>query len=340
MRFVQAYRRLFSHAEVFTDFVREFAEIYWSDGMDESSVSLLKIPESSTFGDGSDTLLWRLAKDGAKNRPIRLLLQFRDDDDYATAIIVAARVSKLLDLQTGRDSTQQMEAVMAVVPYSGPTRWTAATDLRQLIDQELPWALYKMQPSVPFRVVEERFVPMLDRPDDNLAVGLFRAQRRQSVEGLLEDLDSLSRTIRRRKSACPELNHALANWLKVVVLARRAPGIDLSGADSIEALSDAVRDGLVPRLEAARAQAMKRSLRDSQVRGMKRAIGIVSRRRFGDRVGATLASLLSDVNSVEALRGIAGLVSSSPSAKELLDSVPKAWRSGLTPDDLLDGKVH
>ncbi len=116
------------------------------------------------------------------------MLQFQAEDDWRTPMLVFARVSELMLAQALLNPDDpQVEALLSIVVYGGAKRWTAAKDARTLIGFDPPVSMWRAQPSCPFRVLEERFCPMLDRPKENLAVLIIEAERCRSCRDFISN---------------------------------------------------------------------------------------------------------------------------------------------------------
>lgn len=320
-----AYRGVFSFQEVVEDFLKEFVDAPWVKALDLPSFEREGLPAMREFQERANTVLWGMKrKDGKRRRRIGLMLQFQVENDDRTPLVIAVKVSTLMRLEAERKGPP-VRPVVAIVLYSGLGRWTRVLDIREIIGGDLPVSVWRSQISVPYRVVEERFCSLRSRPQENLGVLLFQAERCQFVDEFLDTVERFSKALQVRDGSHVELERALVEWLRHVVLKARAPGIGVSGAKTFDALREETERLVRPWAESHGKTALAQSREAARVEGIKRALGSYARTRFGDRLGALLADSLAPIQSAERLLKIGALLAKSRNGSELLRQLRDLW---------------
>lgn len=335
-----AYLGVFAFREVATDLLRELVPDKWGKRIEPDRAHLEILPSHRVFDERKNAVLWHVTFPGDRGGTARVMLQFEPEDDWRTPVTVAARVTSLMLLQSEERDGKRIELVVAVVLYHGKRRWTAVNDLREIIGDDPRVSLWRTQPSVPYLVVEEHFCSMADRPQDNFAVLMVAAARARSCRELLKIVRRLSATVQERAEGSLELQRALVNWLKVVVLSVRAPSIDLPAAATLDDLVQSVEERVVPWLEAAKETALKRSRNVGRLQGGRRALRYLARNRYGDEFAAKLAAFLAGVDSPDLLKRIGCLISDSKTSDGLMDEIRRLWMPSFSVEDLPDLSVQ
>ena len=329
MPYDSSYVRLFSFSEVVRDLIAGFLESPVAKTVDLDSLSQEVPPTDYPWDQRANAVVWRAQQAGAGDRSVVFMCQFEAEVDWAMAVHIAAKGSLLyrLDAEANLDEEAQMSPVLPYVLYNGGTRWTAKKNVRELVGH-VPYELEPFQLSFPHEVIEERFCPLLDNASNNLAGMLFRAQRCRSVHSMLAAIEDSEDRIRLNT----ELELAVVDWFKDVVLPARAPEFDFSRATELGHLKETLSGHCLPTMEAAAARRHDGAVRSAFAEGMRRIVARLARDRYGAKVEEELINMISSINSGETLREIARWLRRSKNADELLEKVRKLWVPTLEAD--------
>lgn len=330
-----AYSRVFSFPDVVRDFLKEFVDAPWARTVEHRGFELKGLPASREFQERANILVWDVSEEDGPKPVMGLLLQFQDEDEPITPASIAVKVSTLLLRQAERDGLP-VRPVVAIVLYGGTRRYTQVLDLRDRIGRDPPISLYRMQPSVPYRVVEERFCPMLNRPDRNLGVLLFQAERTRSVQEFVHIVERFAEALREPEGGHAGLERAIVEWLREVVLKARAPGLDFSGVETFDALLKETERLVKPRVEAQGEAALVESREAARIAGIKWVLGSLARKKFGDRLGGMVADAIAPNQSAEQLLKVGSLITNTQNGSDLLKLLRELWGTPYSPDGLPD----
>ncbi len=135
----------------------------------------------------------------------------------------------------------------------------------------------------------------------------------------------LADEVQKRTGGDRALEAAIAEWLRVVVVGSRAPGVLLEATETFDALIKAVEAHVLPLSEAARGTALARSREVARLQGARRALGYLARNRYDSDFRAKLAAILAGIESVEVLKQIGCLISDGESRQGLLRKIRRLW---------------
>ena len=328
MAFDREYVDMFSFPEVVADFITMFEDDKWVQSVDLDSLSQQAPPEDSPWPERTNAVVWRMRRTDLRGRSIVLMFQFEAEVDWGMALNIASKASLLYlgEHASEGDELAKLSPVVPYVLYNGGTRWTAKTNVRDLVEY-VAYA-YDYQLSFSHKVIEERFCALLENSGNNIVGMMFRAQRCQSVEELLTTVEDAEQRILVK----PELELASVKWLKGVVLAERAPEFDFSTVTKLAQLKDVIRGSVLSQLKESAARGFDRAMQSSRAEAVRRVVGQLARDRYGAEIQGELSSLIGTVNSVETLRQVARWVRQSRRVEELMDRVRKLWVPELDPD--------
>lgn len=337
INFDSAYLSIFSFPEAVRDLIVGFEGKRWAKDIDLDSLSREDPPDEPIWEGRSNAVIWRVERSDYPPGSFVLVFMFQPEVDHGTAFQVAARCSFLYEQDPSIDSTKRL-AVSPVIPYvlyNGPTRWTAKTNTKDLIDYGPP-AMGRFRLSFPHNVIEERFCPLLGNDVDNIAGMLFRAQRCRSVESLLAAIENSEA----RLHGNVELERAVVAWMKEVVLAERMPAVDFSSVSELDELKETLTGEATARVKTATIEGSAHGRRAGRADGLRLIVNRLARSKYGGQVEAEVANLTGSLHSGDSLREVAKHIRKSRTAKQLLEEVRKIWRSSLIADAVPGMDVH
>jgi hypothetical protein len=239
------YKLLFSHPEVVADLLSGFVHQDWGQELDFTT---LEKPSGSYVSDDlrprADDVVWRVRW---RDRwlYLYLLLEFQSAVDPFMAVRLLVYVGLLhQDLIRAKQLTAegQLPPVLPVVLYNGQPRWTAQTEVADLIVPP-PAGLERYQPRLRYLLLEENRYRDADlAPWSNLAAALFRLENSRGPDQLQQVVERLIEWLQAPEQQ--SLRRAFAGWLRDVLLPARLPGVRI---DAVLDLSE-VRNMLAERV--------------------------------------------------------------------------------------------
>ena len=328
MAFDREYVDMFSFPEVVSDLITMFEDGEWVQNVNLDSLSQQAPPEEFPWDRRENAVVWRMRRTDLKERCVVLMFQFEAEAQWGMALNIAAKASLLYldEAANDEDESPPLPLVVPYVLYNGGTRWTAKTNVRDLIAHAPYMRSFAL--SFSHKVIEERFSALLDGPVNNVAGLMFRAQQCRSIEELLTTIEAAEQRI----LAKPELELATVAWLKAVVLAARAPEVDFSSVTKLGQLKDVMKGNVLPQIKASAAQGFDRGVQSSRAEAVRRVVGQLARDCYGAKVQAELSSLIGSVSSVDTLLQVARWVRKSTRVEELMERVRKLWVPTLDRD--------
>jgi predicted transposase/invertase (TIGR01784 family) len=168
-----------------------------------------------------DDLIWRV-KCQDQWLYVYLLLEFQSTVDRFMAVRLMTYIGllyqDLLKQQTFKKS-QKLPPVVPVVLYNGKKRWTAATELSELI-ADLPHAISHYKPNLRYLLLDEgRFSQDALNPLKNLVAAVFRLENAQTHTDIIAVVDDLLCWLKQPQQQA--LNRYFTLWIKRVLRSAR-----------------------------------------------------------------------------------------------------------------------
>jgi hypothetical protein len=175
-----SYKHIFSHPEVVADLLRGFVHEDWVEQIDYATLE--KVSGSyvaDDLRDRADDIIWRVRRE-KDWLYLYLLIEFQSRIDSHMALRIMVYTGLLYQdlVKSGRvGRSEKLPPVFPVVIYNSEGRWTAATDVAELIEA-VPGSLAAYRPSQRHFVLDEGRVSEaeLARHDSTLA-GAGRVDR-------------------------------------------------------------------------------------------------------------------------------------------------------------------
>ncbi|MFT0849963.1 DUF4351 domain-containing protein [Achromobacter sp. F4_2707] len=154
--------------------------------------------------------------------------------------------------------------VLPIVLYNGNGRWTAATDISDLIPRA-PGLVAHYLPKLKYLLIDENQFNSADlKPMRNLVAAIIQAERPESNESLLQLIDLLNGLLANH----PELRRTFAIWMRAVVLRQSRHTLALPKMRDLKEL----KMTLAERFDAWALQHEERGMRKGIEQGIKRGI--------------------------------------------------------------------
>ncbi len=277
----QAYKLLFSHAQMVRDLLEGFVREDWIAELDFGSLE--KVNSSYVSDDlrkRNDDVVWRVrwAKEWVY---IYLLLEFQSSVERYMAVRMQTYVSLLYqDLIRGRQLTKngRLPPVLPIVLYNGSRRWRAPVNLDELI-QRGPRALAAYQPQMRFLLIDEgRYRERELEPLRNLVAALMRLENSRTPTDIVRIVRSLAEWLKAPEQA--SLRRAFVVWINRVILAETSAG-PVFGVEELEDMSTLLQTRMRKWEAASREKGHAEGLRE----GLREGEALLLHRQFRQRFG-------------------------------------------------------
>lgn len=223
---------------------------------------------------------------------------------------MAARLSTYLDLLYqdlirsrqlgGRRGQRRLPPVVPIVLYNGRRRWTAPTELADLIEPG-PSGLDAYRPQLRYLLIDEGAYRDAELAAmRNLAAALFRLENSRDPEPVRAVLIALAEWLNAPEQC--ELRHSFVVWLREAFLKTRLPATPFPELNDLEEirimLSERVLDWTVQwkqqGLQQGRQEGRQEGLQEG-LQGERRLLVRQIRRRFGEAIALQSAPTLERI---------------------------------------------
>ncbi len=265
-----SYKHLFSHARMVEDLLKGFVREEWIDKLDFSSLERVNGSYvSDDLREREDDVVWRVQW-GEDWLYVYILLEFQSTVDQWMAVRIMTYIGLLYQdlIRTGQlNKENRLPPVLPVVLYNGERKWTAATDIVQLV-QDVPGGLSRYRPRLQYLLLSERAYKDDEELQNlnNLVAALFRLENSKDPQQLLDVVIHLLQWL-----AGPEqdsLRRAFTVWFSRVLFPSR---ITETNKPSIEEL-DEVKTMLAERVKEWNRESMQRGMQKGMQKGMQRGM--------------------------------------------------------------------
>ena len=310
------YKRLFSHPEMTRDLLIGFVCELWIAELDFTTLE--KYPGEvidDRLRPRRNDVIWRL-RCGPDWLYVYLLLEFQS----GVHPFMAARLSTYLDLlyqdlirgrQLGR--RRRLPPVLPLVLYNGRRRWTAPTDLADLIESG-PAGLDAYRPRLRYLLIDESaYAEAQLAPMRNLAAALFRLENSNGPEPVRDVLVALAEGLADPQQL--ELPRSFVLWLPEAFLQTRLPAVQFPDLSTLEEigilLTDRVLDWTQQWKQEGRQEGLQAGLQQGRQEGLhseRQLLLRLVRRRFGDDAMERSRMLLAQIENPSVLEELGEMV--------------------------------
>lgn len=299
------YKRLFSHPEMIRDLLTGFVPAAWVADLDFGTLE--KYPTEfidDRLRDRRGDVIWRVRwrKDWIY---LYLLLEFQS----GVHPFMAARLFTYVDLlyqdlirnrHLGR--RRRLPPVLPIVLYNGRRRWTAPTDLGDLIESG-PLELTGYQPRLRYLLVDESAYADADLAAmRNLVAALFRLENSRGPEPVREVLSALTAWLADPGQA--DLRRSLVLWLREAFLKTRLPAVQFPELSNLEEIRIMLTERVLDWTQQWKQEGLQQGRQEGLQQGLQSERGLITRqvrRRFGAATAERSAPLLARVTVPETL---------------------------------------
>ncbi len=278
-----SYKLLFSHPEMVADLLRGYVDEDWVAALDFSSLERLP---GSYIGDDlserADDVVWRVRL-GSDWVYVYLLLEFQSTIDPWMALrmlVYSGLLYQDLVRQGMLTEHKALPPLVAMVLYNGSPRWSAPTELRELM-QPVPTSLARYAPNMRYLLIDEGCFAGHPLPEArNLVAALVGLENSRDPDDLRRVLGALIGWL--NAPSQDSLRRAFTVWLHRVLLPGRLPGVELDAVSDLLEMDTM----LAERVKEWTREWKNEGLREGEARGLRKGETLVLRRlltrRFGD----------------------------------------------------------
>jgi hypothetical protein len=238
-----SYKLLFSHPEMVEDLLKGFVREEWVQHLDFSTLEKVSGSYvSDDLRDREDDVVWRV-RWGTKWLYVYLLLEFQSTVDTFMAVRIMTYVGLLYqELIRRKELTPsgRLPPVFSAVLYNGSGRWTAALDVKDLVEP-VPGGLDVYVPRLRYMILDEGGYTEADlRSLKNLSAALFRLENSRDPESMRQVVATLIEWLSEPQQE--GLRRAFTVWLKRVLLPGRVPGIAIPEVQDLQEVESMLAD--------------------------------------------------------------------------------------------------
>ncbi|MDD2609468.1 MAG: Rpn family recombination-promoting nuclease/putative transposase [Giesbergeria sp.] len=285
-----SYKLLFSSPELVRDLVLGFIPDEWLHSLDYSTLE--KMPGSYVTDDlrhRTDDVVWRV-KVGPEWVYLYILIEFQSKVDPWMAVRMMSYVGLLYqDLIKAKQVLphRKLPPVLPIVLYNGDARWTAATNIADLIPK-VPGLVAQFLPSMEYLLIaENQYTQAHLATMHNLVAAVMRLQRPDNQAAVLELIDLLNVWL----ADNPELMRIFAIWIRAVLLRQSKNDLALPKVQDLKEL----KMTLAARFEEWAHQSEQKGRQEGRKEGRKEGEARILQRllvaRFGPLSQETIATI-------------------------------------------------
>ncbi len=322
-----SYKNFFSHPRTVADTLRGFARDF---ARHLDFATLERLPASFVtehLGKRHTDMLWRIESVGGGWVYILILLEFQSTVDRRMAVRMMDYTATIW-MRLGKEDLGprgEYPFVLPVVIYNGERRWTAATDIGDLLGP-MPSEPLGYRPRLRYLLIEIQSEDPSLLPADNVLAMIARFEQARTAAALEELAVELADWL--EATGEPELDGAFQTWIELVLTQRHGP----KGEKLRRTLRTRKREkGTMTLLERARKWGeerdhlwLQKGIEKGIEKGIQRDRQLMHRmagRRFGPGTAEHLLPILERISDPEGIACIADAVIECDTAEEFLRRV-------------------
>lgn len=230
-----SYKSLFSTPELVRDLIMGFIPDEWLHSLDYATLE--KVPGSyitEDFRSRADDIVWRV-KAGGEWVYLYLLIEFQSSVDKYMALRMMVYQGLLYQDLIKRGEVladSRLPPVLPIVLYNGSQRWTAATDVFELIPP-VPGLIQQFKPQLKYLLIDENAYSDSELASlKNLVAAVFRIEHPATPENISILLGLLNEWLVDR----PDLRRMFAIWIRATLMRKAEYRIVLPELDDLQEL--------------------------------------------------------------------------------------------------------
>jgi len=306
-----SYKLLFSAPEVVRDLVLGFIPDEWLHSLDYSTLE--KVPGSYVTDDlrhRADDVIWRVKAEGSWVY-LYLLIEFQSRVDPWMAVRMMTYVGLLYQDLIRRGEVlpdRKLPPVLPIVLYNGDAKWTAATDIAQLIPKA-PGLVAKYLPKLEYLLIDENQYGEADLAGlKNLVAAIIRFEHPENEQALRKLIDLVNEWL----EGNPELKRTFAIWIRAVLLRQSKNTLALPKVRDLKELKMTLADrfdqwaqqheqkGMQAGMQAGLQAGMQKGIEQGIEKGIEKGEALVLQKLLIKRFGPLPADLSAQIGAATA----------------------------------------
>ena len=266
-----SYKFLFSTPELVRDLILGFVPDEWLHSLDYTTLE--KVPGSyvsDDFRNRADDIVWRV-KVGGDWVYLYLLIEFQSSVDKYMALRMMVYVGLLYqDLIKRGDvlADGRLPPILPIVLYNGSARWTAATDVLELIPP-VPGLVEQFKPQLKYLLIDENAYPDAELASlKNLVAAVFRIEHPATPESIRALLSHLNEWLSDR----PDLRRMFALWIRATLMRKAEYRIVLPQLDDLQELNVMLAERLEAWAHGYKAEGVQQGVQQGIQQGMQQGM--------------------------------------------------------------------
>jgi len=274
-----SYKFLFSTPEMVRDLILGFIPDDWLHSLDYDTLE--KVPGSyitEDFRSRADDIVWRV-KVGGQWVYLYLLIEFQSSVDKYMALRMMVYQGLLYQDLIKRGEVLadgRLPPVLPIVLYNGSSRWTAATDVFELIPP-VPGLVEQFKPRLKYLLIDESAYSDSELASlKNLVAAVFRIEHPSSPQAIGALLSLLQEWLTDR----PDLRRMFALWIRATLMRRAQYSIVLPQIDDLQELNIMLAERLEEWAHGYEAQGLKKGMQQGMQQGEVLSLQKLLAKRF------------------------------------------------------------
>ena len=283
-----SYKFLFSNPELVRDLIMGFIPDEWLQSLDYSTLE--KVPGSyisEDFQQREDDIVWKV-KVGGDWVYLYLLMEFQSSVDKYMALRMMVYIGLLYQDLIKRGEVLddgRLPPILPIVLYNGSQKWTAATNIRELIPV-VPGLVSQYSPALQYLLIDENNYTDSELASlHNLVAAVFRLEHASSPSAVSELTNLLADWLSDR----PDLRRMFALWIRATLMRKPEYGIVMPQVDDLQEirvmLADKVEEWAKAYIAEGEIKGKQEGLQQGEVLALQRLLA----KRFGVIPADTIA---------------------------------------------------
>lgn len=288
-----SYKFLFSHPEMVRDLIIGFIPDEWLHSLDYTTLE--KVPGSyitEDFRNRADDIVWRV-KVGGEWVYLYLLIEFQSSVDKYMALRMMVYVGLLYQDLIKRGEVLddgRLPPILPIVLYNGSPRWTAVTDVADLIPP-VPGLLAEFKPNLKYLLIDENAFSESELSSlKNLVAAVFRFEHPDKPETISNLLSLLKEWLQDR----PDLRRMFALWIRATLMRKTEYRIVLPEIDDLQELNVMLAERLEEWAHGYKAEGVQQ--------GVQQGEALALQKMLVKRFGAIPAQVTAQIAAADASR--------------------------------------
>ena len=283
-----SYKFLFSNPEFVRDLIMGFIPDDWLHSLDYATLE--KVPGSyitDDFKQREDDIVWRV-KVGGEWVYLYLLMEFQSSVDKYMALRMMVYVGLLYQdlIKRGEMLVDgRLPPILPIVLYNGSQRWSAATDIAELIPA-VPGLVSEFKPSLKYLLIDENAYSTSELSSlRNLVAAVFRFEQAQSPTSIEDIINLLIEWLADR----PDLKRMFALWIRATLMRKPNYSILLPQIDDLQEikvmLADRLEEWAHGYMAEGKQEGLQEGLQKGELKGLQQGEMLALQRLLAKRFG-------------------------------------------------------